>query len=116
MEADIKIIRSPVSKQVLKDSAKNLYGDFVKAVVDVEKGIMAIGSKFHADAEKMLLEDGSQQQGLWGINLWVDKEKDWIEFNSMINIRPEANNRTRGIESEEIKEKIRLVVGKLVLP
>lgn len=116
MDRDIKIIRDQVSKQILIDAAKQLFGDFVKAVVDVEKGIMAIGGELHADAEKLLLEDGSRKEDLWGINLWVEKGDDWIGFNSMINVKPLQGNKTRGIESEEIKQKIHAVIEKLILP
>lgn len=112
----IEIIREPISKEKLKESAKELFGDFVKAVVDIQKNIMAIGGELHADEERVLLEDGSRQEDVWGINLWVDKDaSDWVEFNSMINVRPSQGNRTRGIDDNDIKTKIHAIVDQLVL-
>ncbi|TSC95263.1 MAG: hypothetical protein Athens101410_670 [Parcubacteria group bacterium Athens1014_10] len=111
----IKIIKDCVAKAELGLMAKNQFGDFVKAVVDIEREIMAIGGDLHADEEAMLLEDGSAQENLWGINLYpFFSEDEWIEFDSMINIRPSQNNRSRGVEDSEIREKIKNVVKKLV--
>ena len=111
----IEIIRDKISKNKLSDIAKNQFGDFVKAVADIEKEIMAIGGELHADEEVILLEQGSEQANLWGINLYPQKSGDeWIEFNSMINIRPSQGNLSRGVESEEVRERIRKVVEKLV--
>lgn len=112
----IEIIREPISKEKLKDSAKEIFGDFVKAVVDIQRNIMAINGELHADEERVLIEDGSRQENVWGINLWVEKDaSDWIEFNSMINVRPSQGNRTRGIDDNDIKTKIRAIVDQLVL-
>ena len=112
----IKIIKEPISKEELLDIAKNQFGDFVKAVVDVEKEIMAIGGELHADLEALLLEQGSRQENLWGINIYPEKsEKEWIVFDSMINIRPSQNNRSRGVESLDVQRKIRDIVSKLIL-
>ncbi len=112
----IKIIKDSISKEELRSIAKNQFGDLVKAVVDVEKEIMAIGGELHADEEALLLDQGSQQGDLWGINLYPDKSKDdMIEFDSMINIRPSQENKSRGVESLDIQRKIRDIVSKLIL-
>ncbi|TSC78519.1 MAG: hypothetical protein G01um101433_184 [Parcubacteria group bacterium Gr01-1014_33] len=111
----IEIIKNQISKSALSDIAKNQFGDFVKAAVDVEKEIMAIGGELHADCEAVLLEEGSRQENVWGINLYVEKgENEWIEFNSMINVRPSRGNKSRGVEDEGVREKIRGVVKKIV--
>ncbi len=67
-----------------------MFGDLVKAVVDVERNIMALGGELHADEEALLLDDGSLQPHLWGINLYPSEYGDagWLEFDSMINVRP----------------------------
>ena len=71
----------------LREIAKNQFGDFVKAVVDIQRDIMAIGGELHADEEALLIEQGSSQENLWGINLYPEKtEEEWLEFNSLINI------------------------------
>lgn len=111
----IQIVKESISRADLKDIAKNQFGDLVKAVVDVEKKIMAVGGELHADEEAILLEQGSEQANLWGVNFYVEQSgKDWIEFNSMINVRPSQGNRSRGVESAELREKIEAVVSQLV--
>lgn len=101
----------------LKEMSQKMFAGLVKAVVDVEKEVMMIDADLHADEEKVLLDDGSKQENLWGINLYPDLigTDDFIEFDSMINIRPSQSNRSRGVENEEIQKKIREIVKKLVL-
>jgi len=112
----IKIVTDPITKADLTEIAKGQFGDLVKAVVDVEREIMAIGGELHADEEALLIEQGSRQENLWGINLYPAKlEEGWIEFNSMINIRPSQDNRSRGVENLQMQGKIRDMVNKLVL-
>ena len=82
-------ISSPISRSQLTRLAEEQFGDWIKAVVDVSRGIMAVGGDLHADDDAVLLADGSSQRDLWGINLHPEEEgRDWIEFDSMINIRP----------------------------
>jgi len=112
----MKIVQEKISIDELKDMAKNMFGDLVKAVVDVEKKIMVVEAGLHSDEEGLLLQNGSQQQNLWGINLYPEKQDDsWIEFDSMINLRPTQENRSRGIENPKIRKKIIEIVNKLVL-
>ena len=111
----IRMITNSISKKELEKIAQDQFGDWVKAVVDVERNVMAIGGELHADEEAVLLQDGSQQKNLWGINLRLDKGVDeWIEFNSMINIRPSQHNRSRGVENEDLQYEIKKVVSGLV--
>lgn len=114
---DLRIIKDSITKLELAEIAARQFGDFVKAVVDTEKVIMAIGGELHADEEAALLEQDSRQNNLWGINLYPLKtEEEWIEFNSMINIRPSRGNRSRGVEDQETREKIKHIIKKLVTP
>jgi len=111
----IKIINEKVSLSELKIIAVERFGDMVKAVVDTDKEIMAVGGEMHADEETELLKNGSKQESLWGINLYPDNlESDFVEFDSMINIRPRQNNRSRGVENAQIREKILEIVKKLI--
>lgn len=113
---NIKIIKDSISKNELAEIAKNQFGDLVKAVVDIEKEVIAIGGELHADEEALLLEQGSEQKNLWGINLYAAKPRDeWVEFDSMINIRPSQRNNSRGVESLETQRKIRDIISKLIL-
>lgn len=109
----ITIIRSPTPRKKLKDYT--LDGSLVKTVIDCEREIIAIGGELHADEEQVLLEDGSQQADLWGINLYPDDDTEqWIEFDSMINIRPQQGNRSRGIEDPATRQRVREIVSRLV--
>ena len=112
---DITIIRDAVTRHELNDMAKQQFGDMVKAVVDVEQGIMAIGGELHSDEEAILLDQGSVQKNLWGINLYPERPaQEWIEFDSMINVRPSGGNRSRNVEQAEIRETITEIVNRLV--
>lgn len=106
-----------ISREELRRMAANLFGNFVKAVVDVEEGTMVVDAELHADQEAFLLENGSQQKNLWGINLYPDMEgDDFIEFDSMINLRPSQNNRSRGVENAADRNKITAIVAGLIEP
>jgi uncharacterized protein DUF5674 len=109
------LISESISTQKLREAGEELYGDMVKAVVDVEKGVMAVGAELHADEEAFLLERNSCQENLWGINLYPNRAMpEMVEFDSMINIRPRQKNRSRGVEDSEIRERIIGIVRKLV--
>jgi len=76
---------------------------------------VAVGGELHADEEAVLLQDGARQVDLWGINLYPDLPiPDFIEFDSMINVRPSQGNRSRGIEDAAVRRQIEVVVARLV--
>lgn len=111
----MRIVHTSISLSELKRMARRGFGDLVKAVVDVERGIMAVDAELHADEEAALLEDGSEQTDLWGINLYPELSgPDFVEFDSMINIRPSQGNRSRGVDDPAAREKIRTIVASLV--
>ncbi len=111
----MKLVDNSISKKKLKEMSQGFAGGLVKAVVDVHKEIMIVDAPMHADEEKELLELGSNQDDLWGINLYPDfTNEDFIEFDSMINVRPRLNNFSRGIDDKNLQEKIKKVVSKLV--
>jgi len=111
----IKVVKEKISREELLNLAHKEFGDGVKAVVDVEQGIMAVGGELHADEETELTEKhGSKREFVWGINIYPKKTgEDWIEFDSMINIKPLQNNSSRGVEDLEIQKSILGVVKKL---
>ena len=110
-----RIVREPLARRELVSIAAEQFGDMVKAVVDVERGIMAVGGELHSDEEALLLDDGSSQRDLWGINIYPSAgEDDLIEYDSMINVRPSQGNRTRGVEDAGLRDIIRRVVNGLV--
>ena len=99
------------------EMAKSGFGDMVKVVVDVRQEVMAIGGELHADEEALLSEkEGSKREDAWGFNIYPEKTREeWLEFNSMVNIKPHFGNRSREIQDPEVKEKIRKVVEKLII-
>jgi hypothetical protein len=110
-----RIVRERITRAALQSMAAARFGDMVKAVVDVSRGIAAFGGELHSDEEALLLEDGSRQEDLWGINLYPGETgDDWIEFDSMINVRPSLNNRSRDVEDEGVRAAIRRHIEALV--
>lgn len=111
----MKIIKSKTSIDELKKMANKMFGNLVKVVVDIDKEIMAVDGELHSDEEALLLEKSSKQENLWGINIYPEiKDKDWIEFDSMINLRPSLKNFSRGINNSDIRKKIIKIVNKLI--
>jgi hypothetical protein len=110
----MKILDKTITIAELKEAAKNTFGNMVKAVVDVEKKLIAIDAELHADLEALFIENGSKQEKLWGINLYPDEDEDFIEFDSMINIRPSQGNKSRGVDSAERQKEIIDIVNKWV--
>ncbi|MBF0521594.1 MAG: hypothetical protein HQL24_00905 [Candidatus Omnitrophica bacterium] len=113
----MQIIVETVTNEALKEMTAAMFGDFVKAVVDVDRELLAVDAELHCDLEALLLENGSKQQSLWGINIYPELKGDqYVEFDSMINMRPAQGNRSRGIDDEKIREKIIAIVQKRVQP
>ena len=104
-----------ISRAELVTMAERMFGNFVKAVVDLEQGVMMVDAELHADQEAALLERGSKQLNLWGINLYPTVDgTDWLEFDSMINLRPSQGNRSRSVEDVTLQQQICELVDELV--
>lgn len=114
----MKIVKDQKLKiEELREMSKKMFGTLVKAVVDIEQEIMAVDADLHADQEAYLLENGSLQQNLWGINIYPDATIDaMIEFDSMINLRPSQENRSRGVDDHSTRVRIVTIVNKLIEP
>ena len=111
----MQIVTEKIAVTELKKMSESFSEGLVKAVVDVQQGIMAVDSELHADLEKFLIENGSYQENIWGINIYPDLEdEDFVEFDSMINIRPRQNNRSRGVEDPSLRKFIFNIVGNLI--
>lgn len=105
------ILEKPITVKELKGIAADSFGDMVKAVVDVERKLVAIDAELHADLEALLLDDGSSQNDLWGINFYPGLAgDDFVEFDSMINMRPSQGNMSMGVEDPGVRENILAVV------
>lgn len=111
----MKLVEESISLEELKTMSSRLFGGLVKVVVDIKKEIMVVDAEMHADEEQYLLAHGSKQDDLWGCNIYPDlKGDDFIEFDSMINLRPRLNNFSRNIENEEVRKKVTAIINKLV--
>ena len=106
----IIITEKKKKEELLSLSEFSFDGEMIKAVVDIRRGILAIDAELHADLEEFLLHDGSAQEDLWGINLYPEEAEYYIEYDSLINIRPRQNNRSRGIEDPEVRRQVDEVV------
>ncbi|RJQ35013.1 hypothetical protein C4568_01670 [Candidatus Parcubacteria bacterium] len=113
----IRIVEGTISVPELRSLAHEFYGDIIKAAVDVRQGVMGVGGEFHSEIERVLTEErGSRREDTWGINLLLDKTgDDFIEFDSMINLKPAFGNKTRNVEDANMQAKIREIVAKTVL-
>lgn len=111
----MKIVIGKITIKELAEMSKRMFGNLVKAVVDVEKEIMAVDGELHSDEQELLIEKGSDYKNLWGINIYPEiKSEEWIEFDSLINLKPALGHRTRGVENQETREKIIKIVNNLV--
>jgi len=105
-----------ISIDELKAMSSRMYEPLVKGVVDVARGLLVVDAEMHADEEQFLLEAGSAQGDLWGINLWPEKfgTEGFVEFDSIINIRPRQNNRSRSIDDASLRARILALVEEKV--
>ena len=113
--AGIVILREPITQAELSRLVKLYFDDMVKYVVDLRRQVIAIGGELHPDAEHILLEDGSQQQDLWGANYYPGAGADGcIEFTALINIRPSRGNRSMEVSDPGVKDQIRRITVELI--
>ena len=105
---EILILTQPIEAATLRRLIVDGFGDMVKFVVDVERGVIAVGGELHADAEAILLEAGSRQADLWGANYYPGRGREGcVEFTSLINISPARGNRSMEIADQNLRERIR---------
>jgi hypothetical protein len=114
----MQIVPGQITVAELTSVAEATFGDLVKAVVDVSRGLLAVDAGMHSDLEALLLDAGSRQGDLWGINLYPAEygTPDFLEFDSMINLRPGQGNRTRSVEDPAIRAAIAELVDRVVVP
>lgn len=111
----MKILEETITRDELRRMAAGRFSQFVKGVVDVEKKLVAVDAELHSDLEALLLETGSKQKDLWGVNFYPDVQgEDFIEYDSMINLRPSQGNHSRGVDNADTRKKIAGVVGKRI--
>ena len=112
----VEIVREPILREQWEQHVHEGYGDFVKIVIDLERGILGLGGALHADAEQVLLDDGSHQEDLWGANVFIGRPLgQHIEYTSLINIRPRAGNRSIVVEDTDIQKQMRIIIDRLLI-
>lgn len=107
----IHIIRQPATEKEIKEMLEELE-TYIKLAVDVERNILAGGGEYHADCEEVLLEDGSQQENIWGVD-WYPGSRT-IGFGALINIRPDQDNRGMEIENARLRQRVEILVRDLL--
>jgi hypothetical protein len=114
--AEIVILGSePIEAAELRRLVDLFFEDMVKYVVDVERGLAAVGGEMHSDAEQALLDEGSRQADLWGANYYPGRGLEGcIEYTSLINIRPAQGNRSMEIQDPAIRERVRQITVALI--
>lgn len=115
---EITVVREPIPLRIVRELAEAGFGDLVKAVVDIDRQILAMGGDLHSDAEAALLDLGCRQADLWGINLYpgLYGRPGWVEYDSLINIRPTGGNRSRLVEAIAVRKAVDDIVDHLVQP
>ena len=112
----IKIVDKKIDDSELREIAKDFYGDMIKGVVDIEREILAMGGEYHIDANKILIENGSRQQHIWGFNWYFNKIGDeQIEYISLINIRPTQGNRAMEVSDASLRDSMKIIILKYLL-
>jgi len=105
----------PIGIDELRRLAAGRFGDMVKAVIDLRRGVMLLDADMHSDQEAELLSEGADQKDLWGINLYPDLSgEDFLEFDSMINLRPSFGNWSRGVDDLATRTALANLVAQLV--
>ena len=110
-----KIFSGRLTQNELESFLRRPFSNMIKFVVDVERKTIALGGQLHSDAEFLLLEAGSAQEDLWGGNLHFGKtQKPFVEFTSLINIRPSQGNTSLEVKDELLQDQMRSVLRKLL--
>ena len=112
----MQILQKSITRAELAALAENTFRDMIKCVADVKLGLLALDAELHADLERLLLENGSAGEDLWGFNLYPEDEgDDFIEYDSLINIRSWQNNPTRDVLDPDVREAIKQIVEQFII-
>ena len=115
MLVDIKILDHKIKTEEVKKLADFWYGSMIKGTVDIELERVALGGDYHIESSEILTGSGSKFEDVWGFNIRFEENKDGsLEFDSMVNIKPNFGNRSRGINSEETIKKATEIIYKFI--
>ncbi|MEK7506616.1 MAG: DUF5674 family protein [Patescibacteria group bacterium] len=113
----MRILAKPVKLAELRPLAEKIFGDLVKGVVDIKRELVAIDAGLHVDLAEMLVAQGSQGADLWGFDIFPERTgDDWLEFDSLINIKPLTGNRSRAIENPAVRQQAAAIIKKFIIP
>ena len=76
----IKVIDKKIDKHILKEICDTHFKTMVTFVVDIKLKKMGVGGELHSDAEEMLINEGSNQEDIWGANLYLYKSADEMAY------------------------------------
>jgi hypothetical protein len=107
----IRTVDNPIGKEELNKLAEEIGGFYIKAVVDIEKGIMVAGARMHVDEERLILDKGSNKENLWGGG--YDLETKEVTFDSIINNKP-GINASSDILDPELRNKFEIILRRLL--
>ncbi len=115
MNTNIKILDKKMSIEEVKILADLWYGSMIKGAVDIERGRVALGGDYHIEDSELLTSTDSKFEDVWGFNIRFEENPDGVlEFDSMVNIKPNSGNRSRSIQNEEIVKKATDIIHKFI--
>ena len=111
----VYILDKKINWEELEKIAEETFGSVVKAATDIEKRRIALGGEWHSECQELLVEQGSDGRNVWGFNIHLDRPRnDWLEFFSLINIKPSLGVKDMEIKDENIKQAIRAIVDEFI--
>lgn len=113
---NIVVVEKEISLAELMEVAQEFYKTMIKGVVDIEKEVVAFGGEYHIDANQKLIERDSKQKDIWGFNVYLDRPRGtWIEYTSLMNIRPSVDNTDMEVSDPKIREKMKRIIDSKIL-
>src|SRR3989344_4997384 len=108
---NIQILDHKISIKEVKALALFWYKSIIKGTVDIELGRVALGGDYHIESSEVLTSSGSKFEDVWAFNIRFEENPDGVlEFDSMVNIKPNLGNRSRTINNEEILKKLKEII------
>lgn len=115
MDTKIVVLDHKITIEEVRELAKFWYGTMIKGAVDIESSRVALGGEYHIEDSEILTSSGSKFEDIWGFNIRFEENPDGVlEFDSMVNIKPNFGNRSRNISNEEIIKKAKEIIYKFI--
>ena len=115
MDTKIKILDKKINIDEVKKLADIWYGTMIKGAVDIEGERVALGGDYHIEDSELLTSIGSKFEDVWGFNIRFEENPNGVlEFDSMVNIKPDFGNRSRNINNEEVVKKATEIILRFI--